>query len=238
MSDLLDELEDREAEPEFGGDYAPWWEPEEDERLVGVVAEVHSAPSRFTPEGEIPPPVYTIVSIGEGEYELGTPYSTRTHKQLLRGFEDVEIGDVVSITYQGYKKFEGSSQPSNAYKIGVVKEDELGDFDDEWKDLVKLALEEYGGPTGDNQRTDPVTADEADDDGGSTSQPSADEKEETDSLADAADFLKQLLEMQDGSIGVDQADKMINDVREFGVDVEEAAMMVGAEVDDGTITLD
>lgn len=233
MSDLLDELEDRKAEPEFGGDYSPWWEPSEGDRLVGVVAEVHSAPSRYTPEGEIPPPVYTIVSIGEGKYDLGSAYSTRTHKQLLRGFDDVDLGDVVLLEYEGYKKFEGSTQPSNAYEIAVIKKDELEDFDEEWQDLVEMALSEYGGPTGDNRRTDPVSSDESErDDASADDEPS---KEETDNLTEAASFLKKLLEMQDGEIPVDQADKMLNDVREFGVDIEETAMMIGAEIDGDTL---
>lgn len=235
MSDLLDELDSREAEPEFGGDYAGWWEPEDEgegARLVGVVAEMHSAPSKYTPEGEIPPPVYTVVSIGEGDYGLGEAYSTRTHKQLLRGLEEVEIGDVVSLRWQGYKKFEGSNNPSNAYKIGVVKEEEL---EDEWRTQVELALSEYDGPTGDNRQSNPVGEGESE-----VAEPSspAPEKEETDSLTEAAEFLKQLLEMQDGEITLDQADKMLNDVRGFDVDVEDTAAMIGAEVGDDSITLD
>lgn len=230
MSDLLDELEGRKSEPEFGGDYAPWWEPEEGDTLVGVITELHSAPSKFTPEGEVPPPVRTIVSIGEGDYEMGKVISTRTHKNLLHGLEETEIGDVVLISYLGYKKFEGSNNASNAYEVGIVKKDEL-EANEDWLTLVEMTLSDYDGPEGDNRRTDPVTSNESD------AEPST-EKQSTDSLTEAAAFLKQLIDMQDGTVSIEQADKMLNDVREFDVDLENTAAMIGATIDDDEITLE
>lgn len=225
MSDLLDELDDREQEPEFGGDYSEWWDPDEDDRIVAVIAEIHNAPDKYTPEGEVPPPVYTLVALGEGDMEMGEAVSSRTHKQLLRGMQDAEVGDIVSITYDGYKKFEGSSNPSNAYRIGVIKADEIPDLDDTYETVIETVLEDYDGPTGNNRNLTPKGGDTS----GST--------QVDDTVLEAADFLKQILEMQGGEIGLDKAEKMVVEVREFDVDMDQVISLADAEVVDDTVTV-
>ena len=230
MSDLFDELEDRTQAPS-STDFAPWWDVDnEPDLLVGIVMEVHDGPTKYTPAGELPDPVYTILSLGKGGFDEGDTRSTRTHGRLLQGLEGVDLGDLVRLEYQGLQKTDNGNA-ANDYKIGIIPEEEWRDRDD--ADEIEEVIEAYSGPEGDNRSGEPVSGN---DDSSSSESTSSSSGGGGNDLTEAASFLVDTVELQDGEMTIDQADKMLNDVRDFGVDVEDVAEMAGLTVGDNTVS--
>lgn len=226
--DIFSELEDRTQEAGGSGDYADWWSPSDDdpEELVGVIMEKHSEPRDWTDPGEVPGVVNTVVSVGRGGFDAGVTRTPRQHTQLMQALEGAEIGDLVRLVFTGYEKVNGNRMLT--YEAAIIPREEweeLGGADD-----IEEVLEEYDGPTGDNTRETPY----AEDDGGSSSGGSGGSGD--DDTVEAAGVLSDLIDVQGGSMELDQADQILNDVRGLGVDVEEAAVMAGLSVDDGEIT--
>jgi hypothetical protein len=232
-NDIFGELDDR-TEDASGGDFADWWEPEDaGEELIGVVVELHSAPQEWTDPGEIPDTIYTIMSVGRGDLEAGTAATPKQHKQLKRGLEGAGIGDLVKLRFTGYQKVDGQPQPMMTYEVGIIPEEEWGELDG--ADEIEELLEEYDGVEGDNRRTTPygqAQPAQQDQSGGSGGVDAGDSE-----IGQAASALKELVEIQDGSVSVEQAGKILTEIREFDVDVEDAAAMAGLTVEDGEISL-
>lgn len=228
MSDdnsIFDELDEASQEPAIGQNYEDWWVPDDmGSHLMGVIVEIHSAPEQYTDSGEVPDPVHTVLSVGRGDFEAGEAYCTKTHVQILSGLEGAGIGDLVNLNHQGLQRTDNGNA-ANTYEIGVIKEST-------WKqsgqaDEIEQVVEDYEGATGDNSRDEPY----------STASPSADPTPDGDDPGDEgpADFLLDLIEMQNGEMDVDQADKMLNDVREFDVELEATAEEAGLVVEDGKV---
>jgi hypothetical protein len=93
-------------------------------------------------------------------------------------------------------------------------------------DEVEEVLEGYNGEhgSGDNLRSEPYSSSSSSSSGNSTSSNSEPEA-----------FLVDLVDMQGGEMPLDQVDKMLNDVRDYGVDVDELVTEAGFDVDDGTV---
>lgn len=232
--DIFGELDDRTEEA--GGDFADWWEPDEPgEELVGVVVEMHSAPQEWTEAGEVPDTIYTIMSVGRGDVDAGSPVTPKQHKQLKQGLRGAGLGDLVKLGFTGYQKVDGQPQPMMTYEIGVIPEEEWQELDgaDEIEDL----LDDYDGRRGDNRRDRPYgeSGDSGSYDDGAT--PSGQEVPADDSeIAQAASALRELVEIQKGSVETEKAQRILTEIRDFDIDAEEAATYAGLEVDDGTIT--
>jgi len=221
---IFDQLDDSSEEPSIGQDYQDWWVPDEmGSHLMGIIVEVHSAPEQFTDEGEMPDPIYTVLSVGRGDFDAGTALCTKTHVQILSGLREAELGDLVNLKHQGLQRTD-SGNAANTYEIGVIKQGtwkESGQADE-----IQEVIDDFHGATGDNTRDEPYTS------SGSSSGSSG---SSDDDMGEAAEFLMDLVQMHDGRMDFDSAEKMVNDVREFGVDLEDAAAEAGLTVDDDEI---
>lgn len=234
-NDIFDELDSRSEEPSFGGgDYADWWTPDEsgDEHLVGLIVELHSEPEEWTDPGDVPGTVRTVMSLGRGDFDEGALLTPKQHKQLMNGLQTANIGDLVNLKFTGYQKVNGNMM--HTYEVGVIAQDEWSEMDG--ADDIQEAWDEHnalGGIQGDNRRMEPYTA--ASPSGGSDNTRSS-APDTGDELAQAAEFLKSFVDTQGGQATVEQCEKMVNDVREYDVDVEDAALMAGFSVDDGEVS--
>jgi hypothetical protein len=221
--DVFDALDDSTEEPGMGGsDYADWWDPDDaGEELVGVIVELHSAPEDWTEPGDVPDTIRTVLAVGRGDHDAGDLYTPKQHKQLMNGLSAAGIGDLVKLKFTGYDNVNGNMM--HTYEVGVLEKEAWLELDgaDAIEDLLE-AHEESGGISGDNRRTEPYT--EVSSSSGST-----------DSGTEAANALSDLVDIQGGSMPVDQADQILNDVRELDADVETAAAVAGLTVEDGVV---
>jgi len=232
-NDIFDELDDRTDEQGLdGGDYADWWEPDDDdqsEELVGVVVEMHSAPEEWTEPGDVPDTIHTLMSVGRGGFEEGRLLTPKQHKQLKRGLREASIGDLVKAEFTGYEKAGGNMMMT--YETGVIPEEEwkeldgADDVEELWDDHVM-----GGGIAGDNRRKEPYVGGAAA--GGSAGGGGG----PADGESEAAKSLQELLAVQGGEVDVETADQILNSVRDLDADVEEAAEEAGLAVDGGTIS--
>lgn len=229
-NNIFDELESSSSEPAIGQDYADWWVPENDQ-LMGVIVEVHSAPEQYTEQGEVPDPIYTVVSIGRGNFDAGQARCTKTHVQLLSGLENAGLNDLVNLKHKGLQRTEGGNA-ANTYEIGVIPEDAW--HGSEQKEKIEEVIEGYGGAKGDNRMTEPYST------GGSSSQSggsSGSDDGASGELAEACDFMEDVvIDMQGGSMPVENANQMLHDVRDLDVDIEEVAEEMGWTVEDDTVS--
>jgi len=139
MSDILNKLNEQKDEPQVSSDWAEWWEPEDaGEQLIGVIVEMHSAPEQYTNDGDVPDPIYTVVSVGWGDFTAGECRSTKTHVRLRAGLEDAGLDDLVLLEYKGLEKTDGG-HAANTYETSVLGEDEWQEMDD--ADEVEGVLE-------------------------------------------------------------------------------------------------
>lgn len=225
--DIFDELDERTEEPS-AGNYAPWWDVDnEGSHLRGVVVEVHDAPDKYTDVGEIPDPMYTVVSIGNCDFDKGVGRTTKTHTRLLQGLDGVEIGDVLNLKYQGLEKTDNGNA-ANTYEVGHIPEDEWQELGG--ADTIEEVIENWDGVTGDNRSGEPVGANGQQQSGGSGNEQSSDNGE-TSELEEAVDFVQDLVSMQNGEMPYEQVEKMVLDVREFDVDLETVLTAAGYEQD-------
>lgn len=178
------------------GDYAPWWEPSEGDKLVGVIVEKHA----YTDPGGNDHPVATVRSVGRGDVPENTEVATPTHATLTDTIEDVDIGDVVLIEYEGTAKAD-SGFDMNIYASSVLKHDSWQET--QQADLFQETLEaspHYNGalPSGD----------------------SGNEQSADDGIPEKAlTFAEDAVDMNGGEIDVDELDNYLNNVRDYGVDV-------------------
>lgn len=229
---VFDELENSSTEPAVGQTYEDWWKPSEmGGHLMGVIVEIHSAPEQFTDEGEVPDPIYTILSVGRGDFEAGEAYCAKTHVQLLRGLEGAGLGDLVTLKHKGLERTDNGNA-ANTYEVGVIDEETWQESDQ--ADEIQEVIDGYSGATGDNRRTEPYST------GGSSrsSSSSASTSSSSGALEDseAAEFFQDVIEMQNGEMPVENANKMLQEVRDFDVGAEELADALGWDVSDGTVT--
>jgi hypothetical protein len=225
--DIFGELDSRTKEP-AGSDFADWWDPSQDDvgdTLVGIIVEMHSAPQEWTDAGEVPDTIYTVMSVGRGDFEEGEALTPKQHKQLKQGLKGAGLGDLVKLHFTGYQKVSGQPQPMMTYEVGRMPEDQWGELDG--ADDIKELLEAYNGVQGDNRRTEPYGT--ASDDGGSTPQASSPAGSSPEGQA-AAD-LKELVDIQGGSVDMQTAERILN-MKGHDVAVEDAALMAGLSVDD------
>jgi len=224
---IFDQLDESSEEPAIGQNYEDWWDPNDmASHLMGVIVEVHSAPEQFTESGEMPDPIYTVLSVGRGGFEAGEAFCTKTHVQIVSGLEDAGLGDLVNLRHQGLQPTD-SGNAANTYEIGVIKEATWKES--EQAEQIEELIEDYQGATGDNTRDKPY---QPASDGSSDGSPSTGSGGD---MSEAADFLMDLVQMNDGAVDADQADQMLNDVREFGVDLEEVAEEAGFGVEGGEV---
>lgn len=230
-NDIFDELDDRSVAPSFGsGDFADWWEPDDEgEQLVGIVIEQHSEPEDWTDPGEIPQTVHTVMSVGRGDMDTGVCVTPKQHKQLIQGLSSAELLDLIRIEFTGYEKVQGNLM--NTYRVGVISHDEWQEMDGSGD--IEEMIEEHrqqGGIYGDNRQSDPYREASSDDSSSSSDTSSDDE------LIEAAEFLKDFVELQNGHTTMEQAEKMMFEVRDYDVDLDAAISMAGLELDDDEIS--
>jgi hypothetical protein len=227
--DIFGKLDEATEEASSGGDYADWWDPEDSgERLVGVIVEMHSAPENWTEPGEVPDTIYTVVSVGRGDVPEGQAVTPKQHKQLKKGLEGAGLMDLVQLKFTGYQSVDGQPQPMMTYEVGVIPQEEWESLDG--ADDIEEAVEGHSGPSGDNRRTEPYTS------VGSTAGSSgSSDSSGNDELMQAADALKDLVSIQGGEVGLEQAERIITEVRGFDVDIGDAAVAAGLEQDGGTL---
>jgi len=224
----FDELGERSTTPGFGsGDFADWWEPDEDdgEQLIGVIVEMHAEPQDWVEPGDVPNDIYTVLSLGRGDHEEGDLFTPRQHKQLQRGLAGAGLGDLVNLEFTGYEKVQGNMM--HTYEVGYIPQAE-------WQDMgnskeIQAVVDDHranNGIWGDNTRDEPYeTIASGQSDGGSGGGDDG-----------AVDYMKQIVEMQGGEIPVEKADKLLNDINSYDVDAGETAVLAGFEVVDGVIS--
>lgn len=229
--DIFEELDSRSIEPSFGSsDFADWWEPtEEGETVVGVIIEMHSEPEDWTEPGDVPDTVYTVMSLGRGDFEPGFCMTPKQHKQLKQGLGDADLLDLVNIEFTGYEKVQGNLM--NTYRVGVIPEAEWKEMDG--ADAISELIESHkaeGGLFGDNRQTTPYRE--------APSQSSSDSSSsgQNDELVEAAEFLKDFVQLQSGSATIEQVEKMLFEVREYDVELDAVLSMAGLENNDGEIS--
>jgi len=224
--DVFGALDSRTETP--GNDFADWWEPNESgDELVGIVVEMHSAPQNWTDPGEVPDSIYTILSVGRGDEDEGVAYTPKLHKQLKQGLRSVSLHDLVKLRFTGYDKINAQAQPMMTYEIGIVSHEEWSELDG--ADTINDLLEAYNGVSGDNRRQTPYGQNDASDDSSDDISPADTE------LGQAAAALRELIDIQGGSVDSDKAQKILTDIRGFDVDIEDAALYAGLEIVDDTI---
>jgi hypothetical protein len=226
--DVFDTLEDRtEDASSAGGDYADWWEPEDEgDEVVGIVVEKHSAPQDWTKPGEVPDDISTVLSVGRGDYSAGQAVTPKQHKQLKNALGRADIGDLVRLEFTGYEKANGNMM--HTYAAAIIAEEE-------WTELpgaedIESTLAEYTGISGDNRRTEPYTTQSGGSAGSSGGSAGNDE------LTEAASALSDVVGIQGGELEVSKAEEILNEIRDFDVDVESAAAAAGLSVEDGVVT--
>ena len=228
--DIFGALDEAENRVENGSDFADWWEPENPgDQLVGIVVEMHSAPQEWTDPGEIPDTIYTVMSVGRGDLEAGEAATPKQHKQLKQGLESAALGDLVKMEFTGYQKVDGQPQPMNTYEVRVLGKETWSELDG--ADDIEELLEGYTGVEGDNRRTEPYGSEAA-----SSSSSSSEAQMDDSEVGQAASALRELLDIQNGSVGVEQAEKILTEIRGFDVDIEDAALMAGLTIEDDTIS--
>lgn len=223
--DIFDELENSTKEPAVGQSYEDWWEPDNDQ-LMGVLIEVHSAPEKYTDPGDIRDPVYTFVSVGRGDFEEGEAMCTKTHTQILNGLEGAEIGDLVNIKHKGLTRVEGGNA-ANQYEIGIIPREAWEESDQ--ADHIEEVIENYEGATGNNRDMEPFYP--SGQSGGSSQDQSSNDSSDASGYSEAVDYLEDILQMQNGRMPIENAEKMLG-IRDFDVSVEELAMAAGWEIED------
>lgn len=227
-NDIFDELEDRSLEPTFGSsDYADWWEPDEEgEHVVGIIIEMHSEPEEWTEPGDVPATVFTVMSLGRGDFNAGHVLTPKQHKQLKQGLSDVNLLDLVNLRFTGYEKVNGNLM--NTYTVGIIPENEWKEMDGA-EDITEMVEEhrQAGGIFGDNRLTEPYSS------APTSPEPNTSQNSE---LVEAAEFLKDFVMLQNGRATVEQVEKMMFEVRDYDVSLEEALGMAGLSEEDGEIT--
>jgi len=231
--DVFGALDEADNTADNGGDYADWWEPSDPgDTLVGIVVELHSAPQEWTDPGEIPDTIYTVMSVGRGDLEAGEAATPKQHKQLKNGLESAGIGDLVKLEFTGYEKVDGQPQPMNTYEVRVLGEETWGELDG--ADEIQELLDGYNGVNGDNRQTEPYGSSS----GGSSSSSSSSSQTKMDDSEEgqAAVALRELLDIQGGEVGKEQAENILTEIRGFDVDIDDVILMAGLDDDDGTIS--
>lgn len=226
---VFDALDDRTETPVGGGDYADWWDPDEDgSHLVGIVVEKHSAPREWTDDGEVPDVIHTVMSLGRGDFDAGRTLTPKQHKQIKNGLAGCDLDDLVNLKFTGYEKVNGNVM--HTYEVGVIPNAEWTEM--AGSDEIQEVLDEYyetDGLKGDNTRDKPYRSKSA------PSQPDSGGDDGDDSEAEK--YLINMLDVQGGDMTVEQADQMMNDVQDYDVDVEKVAVSAGLKVNDGVITV-
>lgn len=212
--DIFDELEEGSEQPDLGGGYADWWDVDGDDpdHIMGPAVEIHSEPENFVEAGDVPDPLYTVVATGRGDFETGQARCTKSHAQVVAGLEGVEVGDLVNLHFDGYEKTDNGNLQTN-YKIGVIKREtweESGQADE-----IQELIDSFTGQKGDNRRTKPYQPGESDSGSSGSSEPASGAG--SDGEQTPADFLMEIVGMQNGDMPVVNAKQMM-DVKGFDPD--------------------
>jgi len=100
----------------LGGDYPPWWDPEEEgEKIFGEVLVVR--PNPWDSDHNL----YNI------QDENGNTWTLRPQKVLIRELESqhVKAGDIVEIEYMGFRKSGQTGFRYHQYAVAVIPKEEL-----------------------------------------------------------------------------------------------------------------
>lgn len=239
MGKSLDEALD--GRMQSGGDYSPWWpddasELEEGASITGIVRSKRDDP--FWEEDDDdgrdePAPILEV----QTEDNL---FSTRTHRNLVDLIESQvqpAVGDLVRIEYAGKYTAEGGTGYN--YKMGKVTPEEFGEYDIDPDDFGGEASPPPESGTSDSGSDEPEELDPSDVAGDDDEE--LGDFEEEDSSDDGeiskevTQFVEQLMDYN-YEMSVEELDDYLNDVREFGVDAEEAAIVAGFSVEDGVVS--
>lgn len=131
MADAFDQLDGKKKSIGGGGDYAEWWNEdnfdiEEGDKLVGICVEKHA----YTDPGGEDHPIATIISIG-GQSMLGegVEASTPTRVGIEEFAEDLELGELALIEYEGLVDT-NTGREMHAYAASKLSQEEWRDMDD------------------------------------------------------------------------------------------------------------
>lgn len=212
MADPYDQLNETKR-PASGGNYAPWWnddnfDRQEGDQLVGVVVERHN----YEDPGHNKHPVVTIKATTDCAVKKETEVATPTHSAIIREIENSDIGpgDLMLIEFTGTVKA-NTGRDTNTYDVSVLHEDEWADMDG--ADEIQEIWDSY----------DPNE--------------SADTAVTSSALDEAVGFAEDCVAMNDGELSVEDLDEYLNDIRDYGLDVEDVVEASETlELDDGVVT--
>lgn len=200
--DAFDALNQRKSSG-GGGDYAPWWEPDAGDEIIGVVVEKHA----YTDPGGNDHPVATLRSVGKGDQEKGTEVATPTHSALEDDVADVEVGDVMLIEYEGTVKA-NTGRDMNAYATSVLVQQEWQNTDqsDQFQKIWQ-GSQHYSG----------------------TEARSTESSTDSSVPDKAVDFAEDVVNINGGQLTVDELEGYLTDVRDYDI-TPEAVVSVSDEL--------
>lgn len=131
MDEAFDQLDKSKRSVGGGGDYAPWWNDDnfgvdEGDQLIGIVVEKHA----YTDPGGDDHPVATVRSIGgESDVEENTEVSTPTRKGIEDFAEDLELGELALIEYEG-EVATNSGRDMHTYAASKLEQEDWQEMED------------------------------------------------------------------------------------------------------------
>lgn len=214
MDEALDQLEESKSQVGGDGDYAPWWNEdnfgvEEGDTIVGIVTERRA----YEDPGGDDHPIAEIRSIGGDKSHLGegVEVSTPTRKGIEPFAGELEVGDLALITYTG-QVATNSGRDMHTYEASKLTQEEWHQMD-----IAEQIQAIWDGEAADT--------DVSSDDGGDDGVPE-----------DAINFAEDTIAMNDGELTKDELDEYLNEIRDYGVDVDEVIEEAGFDVDGDTVT--
>lgn len=217
--DAFDKLEESKSRG-GDGDYASWWDPEEGDKLIGVVFEKHDYEDEY---GNGTHTITQIRSVGRGSYDEGEEFATPPHTNLKRLLQRANVGDLVLVEYEGKEVPDGSNFASHQYSASIMTPDEWQETSN--ADLIEDVSNQGVGLVGDKSS-----------DGNQGNSSSSADQQSEDFDDEVLEFVHDIMDMNDGEAELDEMDDMLNQVRDFGVDPAAAAEAAGYTVDGDTVT--
>lgn len=205
-NDAFDALKERKSSG-GSGDYAPWWEPDEGEEIIGIAVEKHD----YTDPGGGKHAVVTLRSVGNGDLDKGTEVATPTHSSLSDDVEAVEIGDLMLIEYEGMVKA-NTGRDMNTYATSILTREEWEQTEqaDEFEEVWKNSPHFRGASAPARQQADNTS--EGNDDSGSS------DADDSGVPVKAIEFVEDVVDMNGGEVSIDELDGYLNDIRDYGID--------------------
>lgn len=192
MPDAFDQL-DESKQPAGGGDYAPWWNDDNFDREEGdQLIGVVVEKHAYTDPGGGDHPVATLKMVRDCALPEEAEVATPTHTTVTDIVERIGVGDLLLLEFTGTIK-SNKGRDTNTYEYSVLTEEEWNGT--EQADTIQEIWDSW----------DPDSSSDAETDTDDTN---------------ALSFAEDAVAMHGGSLELDELDNLLNEVRDYDVDVE------------------